>query len=291
MTLHFENTLMGKMALGDRISISVATANALESALGIRQVMDEFGNKIEDHANDRGMIKKFNEVHLNLRTLIRNFLGCIDKDHREKVFPVLVAEGIVHEVKEIIRALETYAPENLKLQIYLCTYEDIEKQFKHATFKETSTQKQVDEKQLEKDVIENVLKMINNVKVYKTNIKGKFGKTLMLTHHSIDLLSADSFMDLKLLESHTGAIKGKSEWKTKLTGAKDISIPFNRLTLQAFGDSSGIFKPVSSAIKKVLINMSIYYKWHPLTKEEKFIKDIKSAAIDRDIKSSLLALL
>lgn len=287
----FQNTLMGHMALGDRISVSVSTANALESALGIRRVMDEKGNLIEDHQQDKGALKKYNELHLNLRTLVRNFIGCIDKNYQNKIFPVIVAEGIVHELKEIMEALSKYAPEHLKLQVYLCNYEDITKQFRHATFKEITTQKQADDKNFEENTIKEVLKLVNNIKIFKTELKGKYGKTLILTHHAIDLLSADNFIDLKLLESHTGAIKGPSEWKTKLTGTKDINIPFNRVSLQLFGDSSGIFKPVPASVKKALINLSMYYKWHPLTKEEKFCKDIKGADIDREIKKQITILM
>ncbi len=222
--------------------------------------------------------------------MIRNFIGCIDKDHQGKIFPVLIAEGIVHEIKEIMNALQSYAPENLKLQIYLCTYEDISKQFKNATLKYDGTPKQIEDRKLEESVIKYLLTMIKNIKIHKTDIKGRYGKTLLLSHYSIDLLSADNFLDLKLLESHTGVIKGRSEFKTKLSGAKDINVPFNRTTLQVFGDSSGLFKPRASAVKKALINLSIYNKWHPLTKDDKFEKDIKSADIDSEIKTQLIGL-
>jgi len=82
----------------------------------------------------------------------------------------------------------------------------------------------------------------NLVQVFDTAIKGNNSASLIITHLPLDLLSAGSFRKLVLLESHTGALKTKSEWITKLSKNENYrNIPFNILSVQVLGDRNNQF--------------------------------------------------
>src|SRR5690606_9561418 len=97
----------------------------------------------------------------------------------------------------------------------------------------------------------------NDVRYYDVYIEGKFQDTMLLTHIPVDLLSADRFSKLVLLESHTGAIKPHLSWYTKLTNGKELfRMPFNRFTLQVFGDNGVHFAPMPMKMKQAVKDIS-----------------------------------
>src|SRR5690606_22392271 len=89
--------------------------------------------------------------------------------------------------------------------------------------------------------------------------KGSDG--LILTHFPVDLLNRYRFKTLKLLESHTGAIKPFNVWNTKLKDGQGLDvIPFDRMTLQMFGDNAH-FSPMHKKVRMTIYNLVVKNKW------------------------------
>jgi hypothetical protein len=99
--------------------------------------------------------------------------------------------------------------------------------------------------------------------------------TTLLTHHPTDLLAYYNFPDLRLVESHTGKVKTRKDWYTKLNLPKGtVCIPFTKATLSLFGDGSYILGQ-DIKVRKVLIKIGEKYKWNTLTTHSRMLTDIK----------------
>ena len=90
---------------------------------------------------------------------------------------------------------------------------------------------------------------------------------------TIDLLSNYSFPSCKLLESHTGKIKPKTYWNSKLSGKDSGLMPFNAMTLQIFGDGEN-FAAYPRKLKLELIELAKKNKWSPITTNAKVESDL-----------------
>ena len=88
-------------------------------------------------------------------------------------------------------------------------------------------------------------------------------KALLLSHYALDLLSCP--WDARLLESHTGKVKDRSLWSSKLAGTADYSIiPLNKLTLTVFGDNT-LIAPQPQVARRDLYAVGVERKWTSLT--------------------------
>jgi hypothetical protein len=94
------------------------------------------------------------------------------------------------------------------------------------------------------------------------------------------------------LESHTGAIKNPAEWNTKLTGgAKELSnIPFNRFTLQLFGDNGHMFLSGPLRLREIVLGIAKRDHWTSVTTSERVSFGIRNIPNDID-RGSLMKLL
>ena len=102
-------------------------------------------------------------------------------------------------------------------------------------------------------------------------------RATLITHYPVDLLARYNFTELHLLESHTGAIKNPSMWNTKLQNGRDIpNIPFDRATLQVFGDGV-MYRPMNMKIRKAFIEMAEKHQWSAATTEALVKHSAKSA--------------
>jgi hypothetical protein len=91
-------------------------------------------------------------------------------------------------------------------------------------------------------------------------------KIVLLSHYPVDLLSLERHKGCALLESHTGAVKNRGLWYTKLNGCTNPRMPFNALTLQVYGDKQTFarFKQ-SAAVIKELEALAERYQWNATT--------------------------
>lgn len=98
-------------------------------------------------------------------------------------------------------------------------------------------------------------------------------KSLISTSNTIDLLNANK-MDLDLLEFHTGVLKQRNKFYTKLN--TKVELPFEEVLLFALGDKKGLINPILSIKeRKVLLDALVDKKLKPYNRYNRsFILDI-----------------
>ena len=98
-------------------------------------------------------------------------------------------------------------------------------------------------------------------------------KSLISTSNTIDLLNANK-MDLDLLEFHTGVLKQRNKFYTKIN--TKVELPFEEVLLFAIGDKKGLINPILSIKeRKVLLDALVEKKLKPYNRYNRgFIYDI-----------------
>jgi hypothetical protein len=99
---------------------------------------------------------------------------------------------------------------------------------------------------------------------------------LLLTNYPIDLLCHKEFLQLDLLESHTGKIKGKNQWYTKFYQGENLSnIPLTSYFMRVFGDKE-TWRPMAIQIRKDIIDVAKKYNWSSVSTRDKIMYGIDS---------------
>jgi len=265
--------------------LSIATSLAIEALVGIG--LDENGN-VKTTPNQT---KHYEALWINIRTLIRNIVGSVDKEPGA-IAGSDIALTVIEELDFIKQILKEHGP-HITVRAYYCGYRFIEKDFPRGELRSPNTDKQ---KALDLcfrkawEYTKNLLDQSEvDTHVFSNQIDKRFyEKALILTHIPVDLLSYPHFKELSLLESHTGAIKPKNLWYTKFHNGKELmEIPFMASTLQIFGDNE-TFRPAKMSLRKHVLATAIKYKWSFLTTRDKVRFNLDSIE-DRDIRKELLA--
>lgn len=248
--------------------LSIGTGLALESI---------FDNTIERYDKDREIpnkvkIDNYKYHFFNLYTLSRNILSATNIKDKLSLLDNKHFIRILLEELDVIDSLY----ENTKCSpvYYIPDYNKVYIRFN----------KGKDDK-FTKPYIElvSILAKLKSSKIKKDNviyIDYKLPKTkeksLITTSIASDLLSDIS--DLELLESHTGKLKGKWEWNSKLhgIGSNDISsLPFIEEILFLLGDKI-LVKPTKLSIRLELLKISKDKNWSIRTTSSKVRNDIKT---------------
>ena len=96
---------------------------------------------------------------------------------------------------------------------------------------------------------------------------------MLLSNYPIDLINFKSALQLALVESHTGVIKKRQHWHTKLLNGRDLPhIPFDRMTIQMFGDTGNLFAPYPKAHREKLLALATQYQWTSLTTKARILQ-------------------
>lgn len=244
--------------------ISVATSLALESLFNIHP---DITHEVPPHG-------QMNRFWINLRTMYRNIMGAVPSDVVSEIDPRAVAQ-VMFEEMEYIQDLFQEQTHVVEVQYYFCNYRNLEKRFPlaHVRFDRTEKQKHHTRHQLM--TMEHLFKRIapyqtkdhELVRLYEEKIKSPYpakAHTVFLTHLAIDLLEAQQFGQVHLIESHTGAYKPRSLWYTKLYDGKHLSmIPFIPVFLQIFGDTTMFSPHPDKKLKSDLIELAKKYHWTP----------------------------
>jgi len=209
-------------------------------------------------------VRSADVVLFNLRTLIRNARDAYQSEDREKGD----ADQLTKDVEADMIALAKWIEEArrgkpLKLVVYYPTYKGLKGKYPHATLWEARTAKQKAWKAVADKVADNLVvkydKLIEKTNVGMPDFKGK---GVVMTNHVVDLAECPGYTRLHLLESYTGVLKPFTQWYTKLTGGDELYyIPFNRLTLQIFGDKSTNFRSSSEKIKSLVKKIAEENHW------------------------------
>lgn len=243
------------------------------ASIGTSLAFEAITNTGEFENIEPAKVLDMESIWLNLRTLSRNAINAFSTEEK----PYLKIDTVIEAVNEDIAALRTLIEglnPNCDLRVYLCTYESANKDFPDAKFKNSNTPKQQQIETLDRGVFkyfveesdEELLKFDWRLKGHK--------RCVLLTHLPLDLVSHDKFPELLLLESHTGKLKARKDWHTKINkGKTDAIIPFNKAMLVIFGDA--MFSPQPMPIRKMLLKISEKRQWHPLTTIAKIVQDIE----------------
>lgn len=247
------NIAVAGRALGETIPISISTAVAIE----------ELANKKPQWPA---------ELWINVRTAFRNLYSVINNDDKKFVGPEHLWHPFLRELDQIKQAVKDVTQGTTQVVYYHCDYSDLLRRLPHTTLKEATTETQKRNFSIEWNIMQVLLREAEHldIQTFKTEITGSVQNCLIMTHLPIDLLWAKNFGKLRLLESHTGTIKSKSEWNTKLTGGKQLTrMPFNHFTLQVFGDNNNLLNGMSPKIRKVVEDLSEQHRWTTVTTLER----------------------
>lgn len=296
--------------LDDRVKgqlpISVATSLAIEGLLGILEdkpadpdnplrryaqtainaynsTRQFLGIHVEDTPVDvvKAPIKDYEELWINYRTLFRNIVGALPADHAAQITPDDYAMLVVEELTIIKAALLDHGFDVMVVG-YVCSYESLHGNYPKAIMREIRTDKQKFYAALENQTVAAVFTNLggeNEILIpCDVSIRGNHRKTMLLSSYPIDLLNFKHGLQLALVESHTGAIKKRQHWHTKLQNGKDLPhIPFDRMTIQMFGDTGGLFSPYPKTHREKLIALAVKYQWTSLTTKARIMQCLELA--------------
>lgn len=234
----------------------------------------------------------FDYLWINLRTLYRNLLACVETWVRDATDPYTVANIMMEEMEHVRDAVMALTGGRIQVQWYLSAPETLAKVLPDAIIRAPKTDLQKHMAALSDKAMDTVIKNIgvNNVMFFRPLLKGP-GRTLCLTHVPSDLLSYKSFEELMLLESHTGKIKRYAEFNTKFSNGSELKhMPFNGFTLSIFGDNNVLLYQAPGKIRRAVLEIAAKYDWTPITTREKMRYGIGSMR-DEFGKQSLLNML
>ena len=241
--------------IGEQIPVSIPTAIPIEEV-----VMKEDGEK--------------GDIWINVRTLVRNCLNCLSTEEKISISPLDVAPVILEEIQILNDWVHQASHGTRRVVYYVTEKRSFSRCFPRALPKGYKTPKQVHELKLTNEILLEVIGALGEqVKIFDILLKGEERPVLLITHQPIDLLSEYSFPSLKLLESHTGKIKSKTYWNSKLSGKNTDVMPFNALTLQIFGDGES-FAAFPRKLKLEVIKLASECEWSPITTKMKIESDL-----------------
>lgn len=256
-----------------QIPITIGTSLALEAGMGT----------YPDRPEIPPPFTRAKQLWINLRTIVRNLYACLPTDLKDQVLPDDMWPAALEELSIIASAIGKATHGGTKVVYYVSDYTRLNQRFPGATIKEPTTPKQIVQHRLEETTLQ--LMLANNqeheVQFYEFDIQGQWPASFILTHLPVDLLARYRFERLELMESHTGRIKGPGAWSTKLTNGKELEqIPFNKFTLQLFGDNSNMFAPQSITLRRLVVELATRWNWTNVTTMDKIRETVKKVAND-----------
>lgn len=236
--------------LGEQVPISIGTALAIEDTI----IVDD---------------PIVSALVVNLKTMYRNFMGSYPTAERPRIQDVL--DEWVHELGTLKALVEQT---NILFYYYYADHTGLKERMPLANFPERKSDKQVDYDYGERVAIKAVVdNPYLDVKRAITRLPGLEKRTGMISHQPIDLLSHLEYLELVLIESHTGVFKPRDLWGGKI-GTIYSPMPVNVLTLQVFGDKGKMFRMQSKAQREALESIAIANKWTAYTSFAKITADI-----------------
>lgn len=289
--------------MNNSYKVALRSIGSLPLSIGTSLAIEVFSERVDSETNKTvKAVTAPDYLWINLRTIVRNLHGAIeDKIFRNQLRPGDFIEVAAQECEFIVNHLNDASRERTKVVFYYSDPFDIELIFPHANIKQRTPQGAVTAAAqyagIEDITVALLQKHLLEVKgldarKFGTLLKGESHEAFIITHCAIDLLAEKDFLKLTLLESHTGKLKKKTDWNTKLGKHPDLDkIPFNELTLQVFGDNSTFLSPMSQAFKKELVASAVKYSWTPLTTREKIrygLSNIADPTVKKILREMLL---
>lgn len=273
--------------------LSIATSLALESVFIGRQDPYDPNRPIPNQID----IRQYQYVYFNIKTLIRNIIGALGDN---KLFnPQTILDILLEEI-DLIKDIFQVEGKGISTPIfYSCDYERITKRPPHQSVKIRlpTTPNQHHYHKNEELILKSFFSRYDKKDtqhLHFTNqleVKDK-PSAMILTHIPFDLVGEKHFSKLDLLESHTGVLKDKSVWGSKLYKVPNANmsiIPFMKKTLLIFGDHV-MFKPLPLELRRMVLDTAEKRKWNGLTTKDKVMLDINIDIKDKYVVSVIASL-
>jgi hypothetical protein len=249
------------------LPLSVPTALAIERLCGIHP---DFPNEFHQPP-----VKAYKELWVNLRTLYRNCLGSMSKDIADRISSTEIAQIVYEEMAIIPDMLQHHVGYPVKVTYYFSKLNQLERKYPEAELRKDSTPKQHHNHQRLLEVMKIlVAECRDQFLVFDDLPPGVAVKTLILTHVAYDLLAEKHFGELHLIESHTGKIKNRALWYTKMYEGKLLAqIPFTEELLQIFGDLE-TFSPLDHRMRKAILQIAEKRNWNAMTTRARILDNL-----------------
>lgn len=242
----------------------------------------------EDKGAAKPTYQSYDVVWINARTIYRNILGCAPKDMVARLTADEVAMSMDAEMGIIRNLIAVESRETLKTEFYISGYTEIPSKYKAALLRMDTTDIQKHYTNLFNKTVEEMTKnrIIEHHGVRVSNrgidIPGTDAKksALLVSHYPFDLLSAHHFHHMDLLETHTGAIKGRDKWSTKYFNGSQLPVlPMSGLLLPVFGDKEH-FRPMDKSAIADILGLASKYNWNSVTTKEKILYGVNTLRND-----------
>lgn len=237
----------------------------------------------ESPSADEAAKGKPEEIWINIATLFRNIHNAIDKGYYKLLNELTGTTIMYDEISQIVDYLKGHLNDTIKINFYYSDYKYLKKEFSKANLKSPSTAKQKEYAKLEEDICsivandletyieENLMQgdeALAEFHNFKKFPECEFKEIWVMTHLPVDLLGFKKAKKIRLLESHTAKLKSKANWNSKFSGADKLKhIPFNKLTIQIFGDKSNHFLTAPNKVKKAVLEVAEENNWKATTPE------------------------
>lgn len=203
-------------------------------------------------------------IAINMRTLIRNAHGSFE---REGVPQANLAERVREDIlliKEYFRDVH-----NSAVHIYAIDY-DRTYVSKMTNFKLPRTEKQKDEAIMYKNMLKELSLSIDKWHASRVLFSGDY----IISNYIYDMAEAQSHV--KLIETHTGAIKSRSELNSKLNlnDAETMVVPFTKMTYLLYGDKVLLHK--QTGVTRKLLDVLLAAEITPLSTETRLSMAVKN---------------
>lgn len=273
-----------------KVPISIGTSLAFESLLNIH---DDLKHKIPPYLETE-------VIWINVKTLFRNLWGAIPRIRHDLVSDMQLAEALIFEM-EMIRDVCRNECRGLEVVYYLPNYFGLSTINNEVLLRMDNTELQKNYTKRMVRTLEIVLKRynqgmdINNtsdrnhmIRVYNNQITDReTRKTFIISSYAYDLTAYRKFSNLKLLETHTGAIKGRELWYTKYENHSAVPpMPFRLDLLTILGDKT-LFRTKVPKFRQTIIELAKANRWTPITTTDKIRANISSVK-DYQIRHRLL---
>lgn len=232
---------------------------------------------------------------LNISTVFRNAYQAYETSVRPKLTADQLYQDVLQDLGGIYEVLSKIGRNRSPNMVaYYCSYAGLPKRFPLAKLWLPDTPIQLKYAQLEETVLKRLVSELRgHIRLCDHTIPNGIRNSYVITHHIVDLIVPQGYGDITLIESHTGSLKGKDQWYTKLTGGSKLErIPFNPLTLQIFGDNSTHFKANAFKYKAAVVALSEKYKWTPMTTIDRIrlgIASVQDESLREDLSKMLNA--
>lgn len=265
-----------------QLPLSIATSIAFESLLNMEPPSDA-PPWVRRPSGAVEPIKKFGEIWINLRTLLRNLDGAIDPEVTNHSSPLDYYRALVSEISTIEGIVSNLPAEQRPvLKFYTKSYDSLTRIWPHALFRDVTSPKLKIYAAMENNVmsyfVEDLKKGIYSPeRIYNEDCFLTVGiKPGLISHFPIDLVLSKGNKFVALIESHTGAIKYKEDWHTKFRdGNRYPRIPFDKAMVQIFGDKENMLSPQTMQIRKRLAAISEKYHWNAMTTRDRVVFSVE----------------